>query len=266
MKSKINIKIMNTVPEVSDEEIGGYMDFNRLIADHESALRKHGVIRKGISLVALAVVVSVGVLLYNRSDEGKPARKQLVVADSSTVKTSPNKTIENKHLALQEDTTHSGKSVLFEEKEMQRKPETKARLKEQPKDKRADADSVDSIVVPTDTAVLSQSDDSSAREYSYTQAEPIDGYPSLFEYLRANIKYPEDAVMDSVQGVITVTFAVDANGTIEDIHIQDILGSSFVEQNLTVIQNMPAWKPALLNGRPIKSKMSLPLTFRILPK
>lgn len=266
MKSKINIKIMNTVPEVSDEEIGGYMDFNKLMTEHESALRRGGIIRKGISLIAVAVVVSVGLLLYNRNDEGKPARKQLVVADSSTVKTSPNKTIENKHLALQEDTTHSGKSALFEEKETQRKPDTKASLREETKNNVAEVDPVRPVVTSTDSAVTSQTDDASSREYSYTQAEPVDGYPNLFEYLRTNVKYPENAVIDSVQGVITVTFAVDANGTIEDIQIQDILGNSFVEQNLSVIQNMPAWRPALLNGRPIKSKMSLPLTFRILPK
>jgi TonB family protein len=97
----------------------------------------------------------------------------------------------------------------------------------------------------------------------YRQAEPVDGYASLYEYFSSSLVYPVDAPSDSIQGVLTVTFTINAEGKPESISIHNSLGKAFEREAIRLIQEMPEWKPAQLNNKPVPSKMSLPLTFQI---
>ena len=97
----------------------------------------------------------------------------------------------------------------------------------------------------------------------YIQAEPRDGYAELYAYFSNNIKYPETALSDSIEGVETVSFTIDEYGRPVDIGITKSLGVAFDAEAVRLIKEMPAWLPATLNGRPVASQLSLPLTFEI---
>ena len=100
-------------------------------------------------------------------------------------------------------------------------------------------------------------------ESIYIQAEPIDGYASLYAYLNVHLKYPTESIKDSTQGVQTVSFIVNVNGKPEKIEFVESLGAPFERESKRLIESMPAWKPATLNGKPVPSKLVLPLTFQI---
>ena len=68
---------------------------------------------------------------------------------------------------------------------------------------------------------------------------------------------------DSVQGIETVSFTIDQRGTPTLITITQSLGPLFDQEAIRVIREMPAWKPATLNGRPVASQLSVPLTFEL---
>lgn len=97
----------------------------------------------------------------------------------------------------------------------------------------------------------------------YLAAEPIDGYPSLYSYFDRELKYPMQLTKDSIQGVESVAFVIDKNGKPVKIEIQQSLGAAFDKEVIRLIESMPPWKPATLNGEPILSKISIPFTFRI---
>jgi TonB family protein len=97
----------------------------------------------------------------------------------------------------------------------------------------------------------------------YLAAEPIQGFPSLYEYFDRELNYPAEATKDSVQGVESVAFVIDKKGNPTKIEILHSLGSSFDKEVLRILENMPLWKPATLNGQPVASKVSLPFSFRI---
>jgi hypothetical protein len=56
---------------------------------------------------------------------------------------------------------------------------------------------------------------------------------------------------------------VNTDGKPENITIKQSLGEPFEKEARRLIENMPLWKPATLNGKPVSSQMSIPLTFQI---
>ena len=116
---------------------------------------------------------------------------------------------------------------------------------------------------PTDEASSKEEDKPETAESGYIQAEPVQGYAELYEYFNANLVYPVEALKYSIQGVHTISFVINTQGMPEQIEIVKSLGPSFEKECKRLIENMPAWKPARLNGKPVPSKISLPLTFQI---
>jgi len=98
---------------------------------------------------------------------------------------------------------------------------------------------------------------------SYVEAEPIPGFPKLYEYLNTKIIYPLQMVKDSIQGVESVSFVIDEKGNLGQIAILNSLGPLFDEETVRLLNQMPAWKPASLNGKPVGSRISLPLIFTV---
>jgi TonB family protein len=97
----------------------------------------------------------------------------------------------------------------------------------------------------------------------YIQAEPIDGYPHLYAWFEKSLVYPNEAIKDSIQGVVTVVFSIDEKGRAQNIHIDNSLGKAFDDEVYRLMTNMPLWKPASYNGHYVRGKISLPLTFEI---
>jgi len=100
----------------------------------------------------------------------------------------------------------------------------------------------------------------------YQPASPANGYEHLYEYFNSELQYPEVAVLDAMEGTLEVQFSVTAQGEIQDIQLMNTLGEAIDAQAIKILKNMPAWQPATLNGRPIKSKLSIPLSFGITKK
>ncbi len=98
---------------------------------------------------------------------------------------------------------------------------------------------------------------------TYTGAEPKAGYDNLYNYFSSALKYPKDAIKDSVQGTAVISFTINERGRVAKVMFENSLGPLFDEECLRLISEMPEWKPARLNGDPVPAKISLPLTFKI---
>jgi TonB family protein len=97
----------------------------------------------------------------------------------------------------------------------------------------------------------------------YTEAEPLSGYPDLYAYFQKELKYPVEALKDSIEGIVSVSFVINRNGKPEQIKILHSLGAAFDSEAIRVISAMPEWKPASLNGKPMPARISMPLTFQV---
>lgn len=98
---------------------------------------------------------------------------------------------------------------------------------------------------------------------AYTPAVPLNGYEDLYNYFQRELRYPELALADSVEGVVMISFFINKQGEPEHVKVEQSLGPLFDEEAVRLVQNMPPWVPARLGTEPTRSKLSLPITFRI---
>jgi TonB family protein len=234
---------MKHKPELPDEEIRSYMDFDRLVADKQLAVRmnkKYTVVKW--SLAAITLTVIVGGALYFFRDEQKPGMAQPQEALPATDKVeTPSKT----------------DAKVSEEKEEATVPLRKEDGPEQTEATKPVR------VKKNDPKPASSTISSTKVEDVYVQAEPVQGYALLYAYFNDNLVYPPSAVKDSIQGVETISFVVNAEGKAEKVEVKQSLGEAFDKEARRLVAGMPAWKPATLNGKPVPSSIALPITFQI---
>ncbi|TXC78621.1 M56 family metallopeptidase [Luteibaculum oceani] len=87
------------------------------------------------------------------------------------------------------------------------------------------------------------------------------GDQALFKFLSENIAYPKEAVKDSVQGVVFVSFVVDEKGQVTEPTILKGIHPRLDEEALNIIEKMPDWTPGKDKGAPVKVKYNLPIKF-----
>lgn len=88
----------------------------------------------------------------------------------------------------------------------------------------------------------------------------------LFQFLRENIKYPESARSAMAQGTVYLEFMVKENGALADIQQINAnagLHPDLVAEALRVVRAMPPWKPAMKDGKVVKTKYTLPIQFKL---
>jgi TonB family protein len=94
------------------------------------------------------------------------------------------------------------------------------------------------------------------------------GIPALMTYLAENIVYPEEAKKAGLEALVVLELTIDANGKVTSVkHLTSDKSPAphpdMVAEAQRVAHAMPAWEPALVNGKPTASKMTLPIRFRL---
>ncbi|MBQ6761079.1 MAG: energy transducer TonB [Prevotella sp.] len=89
------------------------------------------------------------------------------------------------------------------------------------------------------------------------------GYQALFDYLDKNIKYPAKAVKNKIQGRVIVQFIVDEKGNLSDIKVVKSVEPYLNAEAVRVVKSMPRWNPGMQNGKAVKVRYTLPVTFRL---
>jgi protein TonB len=89
------------------------------------------------------------------------------------------------------------------------------------------------------------------------------GKEALFAYIGKNLKYPEQAVEEGIEGVVYVTFVVEVDGSIAGVKVLRGIGGGCDEEALRVVRGMPNWKPGMQAGKPVRVKYNLPIRFKL---
>ena len=89
------------------------------------------------------------------------------------------------------------------------------------------------------------------------------GQEKLHSFLAENIKYPESAKKNGIQGTVYVTFIVRKDGRISDAKILRGIGADCDEEALRVVNKMPSWKPAKQRGKNVDVQFNLPIGFKL---
>ena len=90
------------------------------------------------------------------------------------------------------------------------------------------------------------------------------GQPAAEQFINNHVQYPEPALNYNKEGTVQVQFTVNENGKVSNVHeVGNKLGEGLDDEAVRVVASMPSWNPAMINGRAIRSQVTLPITFRI---
>lgn len=89
------------------------------------------------------------------------------------------------------------------------------------------------------------------------------GSAALMQYIAQNLRYPNIQGDCNIQGRVIVGFTVNEDGTLSDIKVMKSISPTFDEEAIRVVKSMPKWNPAKRNGKAVKTKYTVPVTFRL---
>lgn len=87
------------------------------------------------------------------------------------------------------------------------------------------------------------------------------GEDALNSYLSANVKYPEIAKENGVEGIVAVAFIVTPDGNLQQLKIMKSVDPDLEKEALRVVSGMPAWIPADKDGSPIEAPAKVNIPF-----
>jgi len=96
-----------------------------------------------------------------------------------------------------------------------------------------------------------------------SQPAPKYGLNAFYHYIQENLKYPELAKKEGIQGKVFVEFVVDEKGRLTEIKAVKGIGAGCDEEAVRVLREAPQWIPAKIIGEPVKVKMILPVTYKL---
>ena len=88
------------------------------------------------------------------------------------------------------------------------------------------------------------------------------GAEALLEFLNQNVQYPEEAEKAGIQGRVIATFVVEKDGSVSNAKVVKSVDPLLDAEALRVISAMPKWKPGKQNGKVVRVKYTVPLSFR----
>ena len=89
------------------------------------------------------------------------------------------------------------------------------------------------------------------------------GPAALMEYLSKNVRYPEEAYKNGIQGRVIATFVIEKDGSITEARVVKSVDSQIDAEALRVVNSMPNWIPGRQNGEPVRVKYTVPITFKL---
>ena len=107
--------------------------------------------------------------------------------------------------------------------------------------------------------------DTTSRAFDVVEQMPQfpGGLAELMQFLGQNVRYPEEAHKNNIQGRVIVTFVVEKDGSISEAHVAKSVDPLLDAEALRVVNSMPNWLPGRQNGEPVRVKYTVPITFKL---
>lgn len=128
-------------------------------------------------------------------------------------------------------------------------------------------DAKEEVVAPVSPEAKEAPADSTAKEEVFMVAEQMPEYPGgmkeMLKFLQENVKYPENAMKNNVQGRVIVQFVVEKDGTPTEFKVLRSVDPDLDAEALRVMKAMPKWKPGMQKGQVVRVKFTVPVSFKL---
>lgn len=101
----------------------------------------------------------------------------------------------------------------------------------------------------------------------FTVVEDMPSFPggkkALYAYLGDNIKYPDVAKKEGIQGTVYVTYVIEKDGSISHAKVLRGVHESLDKEAVRVIKTMPKWEPGKQRGKAVRVQYTLPIKYTL---
>ena len=100
----------------------------------------------------------------------------------------------------------------------------------------------------------------------YRVSEVMPQYPGgpneMMRYLQENIKYPQSAKDNKIEGRVFVTFVVEKDGSISNAAVMRGIDKECDAEALRVVSSMPKWTPGQHKGEVVRTQFTIPIIYK----
>ena len=89
------------------------------------------------------------------------------------------------------------------------------------------------------------------------------GMAAMMDFFYKNMKYPKEAFDAKQEGRVIAQFVVEKDGCITDAHIVKSVSPALDAEALRIVNAMPNWTPGRQNGKPVRVKYTVPISFKL---
>lgn len=89
-----------------------------------------------------------------------------------------------------------------------------------------------------------------------------DGDSNKFrEYIGKNLRYPDVAAENGIQGRVYVQFVVEADGRVTNVKVVRGVDPALDKEAVRVVESSPKWKPGKQRGKPVRVSFTFHIIF-----
>ena len=89
------------------------------------------------------------------------------------------------------------------------------------------------------------------------------GAAEFMKWLTKNLRYPTSAQSQKVKGRVVAQFIVNKDGSVTDLEVTEHLNHACDNEVLRVLRMMPKWEPGLMDAKPCRTKVCIPVVFNL---
>ena len=89
------------------------------------------------------------------------------------------------------------------------------------------------------------------------------GASEFMKWLTKNLKYPASAQKKQIRGRVVAQFIVNTDGSVSDLELTEHLEAACDREVLRVLRMMPNWQAGVMNAKPCRTKVCIPIVFNL---
>ncbi len=253
--------LRTTEPWISEERIESHKDFDKLLASSqiiETRIRKLRRLKTLLGAVAVLLVAGLAYYYLQNPDSSSPKENQPTPLTHA---------IDNSHKVQEKQELQPPIPERKVEAPVKEEAVEQRKEKEGAKENEEENTPLKPSSHSNKQAFRKENENPGTAQagevISFQEASPTGGMRELYAYFSQELVYPEVDLLNETEGTVILTFSIATDGSAQEIQVVQSVSEDIDAEAVRLVQKMPAWVPALLNGKEIASRVNLPITFKI---
>jgi protein TonB len=121
----------------------------------------------------------------------------------------------------------------------------------------------------TTTTIVAKQEEPIEEEEVFFIAEDMpmfngkDASDGFREYVAKNLKYPDIAAENGIQGTVYIQFVVEPSGSVSNVKVLRGVDPALDKEAVRIVQSSPKWTPGKQRGKPVRVSFTFPITFKL---